>query len=190
MPKVIGITGRAGSGKSLFGALLASELVNIGQTVIMDALALPVKQTVRELYGYYGGPKSPEARGTMQKFGDELAGDKELGLVALFLERNLATKGNWIIVSDIRRHAEMQWFADNGILFYVYGRTAKLDGSTGMHHTENITKNLLEVNYCVVPNTRDLEWLQEQARLYAEYLVQEPIQWARSLVDEIMEKRP
>lgn len=138
MPRyVVGIAGRAGSGKSLFGAIIASELLNMGYDVGIDAFATPIKQQARDLLGYVGDKQAPHMRWALQTIGERMAGPDGMGLLDR-VKRFWTSYTGILVVTDVRRHHEAQWVADNGMLFVLYGRETPLDPRDAIHATEQV----------------------------------------------------
>ena len=163
-PYVIGIAGRAGSGKNLFAALLASELLNLGYTVKLDAFATPIKREARKLLGY-DGVKSTHMRWALQTMGDVMSGADGFALIHRLVGH--AGGEDVLIVCDVRRRQEAGWAANHGRLCLVTGREMALEASVAAHKTEAVEQAVEGLGATVVNNHGDLDALQTQARTVA-----------------------
>jgi len=132
--KVIGIAGKAGSGKNTVAGILAGLLLDQEHTVHLDAIAVGIKRAAWRCG--WNGKKDEAGRALLQRVGDE--GRSSLGpewwLDLLRLRSPLGT-AEFLIVPDIRLIEEARWARRNGVLWWVSGRGG-LSGPAAEHVTE------------------------------------------------------
>ena len=138
---MIGITGKAGSGKDELGSMILREITQSYKYSLAD----PIKLGLRESFGYtrehlYGSKKEnidPELgfspRAALQEFGmcmRNLNPDIWLNLA----QRKQKSTDWTMIVCDIRFENEAKWMRDNGILIHIQRDNVE---SVRDHQSEN-----------------------------------------------------
>lgn len=132
--KIIGISGKKGSGKDTFAQFLKEELEKqLGKTVKVDSFAANLKQCCAILSGQYScvfynqNLKDKKAnflsltnRELMQKFGDLTRSlDKDIWIKSLF-SKHIDNPPEYLIISDVRFKNEADHIKDiGGILIRI-----------------------------------------------------------------------
>lgn len=119
-PLLIGIAGKAGSGKSTFAAYLADALSEttegIDQTCIYS-FASPIKKMLAVL-GVYKG--DPDFRRMAQTLGTEWGRDLIDGNIWVNAAREYVEAAPWIvIIDDVRFENEAEFIREEGILVHM-----------------------------------------------------------------------
>lgn len=118
---IIGITGKAGSGKTTFARLLSTQL----DPCILLAYADPFKKMLIKAnlitYNEAYVAKTPKSRWGLQVVGDDMrAIDKDIWVKALDRELRLVPSGVNIIIHDVRRINETNYITNkNGIIIKI-----------------------------------------------------------------------
>ncbi len=105
--KVIGIAGKAGSGKNTVAGILAAKLVDLGYSVIVDSFCRAIKTVARQ-QGWNS---------------------------VMVMARCRFRRHDYLIISDVRMKNEAEYCRKHGVLWWVTGRGG-LEGSTGEDITE------------------------------------------------------
>ena len=182
--KIIGISGKKGSGKDTFAQFLKEELEKqLGKTVKVDSFAANLKYCCALISGqpdylfYNQDMKDRKAgflnftnRELMQKFGDLTRSlDKDIWVKSLF-NRYLDNPPEYLIVSDVRFKNEAEHINKlGGILIRIESDRIKEDNHISEIELDNYSKfNLL------IENNIDtsLERLKLKSNLSAEYIKQ------------------
>lgn len=182
--KIIGISGKKGSGKDTFAQFLKEELEKqLGKTVKVDSFAANLKYCCALISGqpdylfYNQDMKDRKAgflnftnRELMQKFGDLTRSlDKDIWVKSLF-NKYLDNPPEYLIVSDVRFKNEAEHINKlGGILIRIESDRIKEDNHISEIELDNYSKfNLL------IENNIDtsLERLKLKSNLSAEYIKQ------------------
>lgn len=143
---IIGIAGKSGSGKTTVAGLLATELNNLGYTVIVDAFAVEIKRRLRDC-GRAEIDKEAD-RAAMQVLGtalrnhdvnyfvDKLAARNEL-TAAHFLYGDAGDgPADFLIVADVRYPNEAAFCRRHGVVVLVDGTHRPLPPGAAEHESE------------------------------------------------------
>ena len=156
--KVIGIAGKAGSGKNTVAGILAGKLVDMGHPVVVDAFAVIIKRTARD--AGWDGEKTPEARRKLQQIGAHLREKDPDSLIDLLNLRN-SDLLHYIIVPDVRMKNEVEYCRQHGVLWHVFDRGG-LDGDLGEDVTETNLDDLAnDLSITSIRNDGTLEELTQ-----------------------------
>ena len=182
--KIIGISGKKGSGKDTFAQFLKEGLEKqLGKTVKVDSFAANLKQCCAILSGqsscvfYNQNLKDKKAnflsltnRELMQKFGDLTRSlDKDIWVKSLF-NKYLDNPPEYLIVSDVRFKNEAEHIKKlDGILIRIESDRVKEDNHISEIELDNYSKFDL-----LIENNIDtsLERLKLKSNLSAEYIKQ------------------
>ena len=159
--KIIGISGKKGSGKDTFAQFLKEELEKqLGKTVKVDSFAANLKQCCAILSGqsscvfYNQNLKDKKAnflsltnRELMQKFGDLTRSiDKDIWIKSLF-NKYLDNPPEYLIVSDVRFKNEAEHIKKlDGILIRIESDRVKEDNHISEIELDNYSKFDLEIS--------------------------------------------
>ncbi len=133
--KVIGIMGKAGSGKNTVAGILAATLVDQGFSAIVDAFGVDIKKCARE--AGWDGVKDDTWRRNLQDLGNAMRRKDPDWLIALIDKRSFQAAHDYIIIADVRMPNEAEWCRRHGVLWHVFGRGG-LDGPAGEDVTERL----------------------------------------------------
>ena len=195
--KIIGITGKAGSGKDTFAAFLIEALSNSGKRVFTDQLAAPIKMAVAgildvdvstieerafkeaSLLDNYELDTSP--RKMLQTLGTEWGRgiDEEIWLKLLMprLEEYEENGADYCIITDVRFSNEQEWFENmGGSLIHIHRPLAQ---EVAGHISES---GLGQDSDYYVSNTAGLHSLNMEAKAIADEMMLEA-----SVLDEFTE---
>lgn len=137
--KVLGFTGRAGSGKSFCAEQLA-RIISDGfeMPVTLASLATPIKELAQHLG--WNGQKDAKGRRLLQLLGTEVGRDcisKDIWVNVLESERQELADPVTLIVDDVRFENEAQWVREFGVMFHVARKgDPHLTGSASQHESE------------------------------------------------------
>lgn len=182
--KIIGISGKKGSGKDTFAQFLKEELEKqLGKTVKVDSFAANLKYCCALISGqpdylfYNQDMKDRKAgflnftnRELMQKFGDLTRSlDKDIWVKSLF-NKYLDNPPEYLIVSDVRFKNEAEHINKlGGILIRIESDRIKEDN----HISETDLDNYSKFNLLIENNIdTSLERLKLKSNLSAEYIKQ------------------
>ena len=182
--KIIGISGKKGSGKDTFAQFLKEELEKqLGKTVKVDSFAANLKYCCALISGqpdylfYNQDMKDRKAgflnftnRELMQKFGDLTRSlDKDIWVKSLF-NKYLDNPPEYLIVSDVRFKNEAEHINKlGGILIRIESDRIKEDN----HISEIELDNYFKFNLLIENNIdTSLERLELKSNLSAEYIKQ------------------
>lgn len=185
MAKIIGITGRAGSGKDTVARHLTTYFKAHFRSV---AFADPIRSGLKAVFGwddsYFDYPKKEEViemlgkspRQIMQTFGTEWGRDRVntdlwLKLAGIRME-NLVGAGFNVLVTDVRFQNEADWIRQQGGVIWHLDR----DGSS----TTSAHKSEAGVNFVIgdkrIDNNETLGWLIEKVEGLAVDLLAEEVE--------------
>lgn len=171
---MIGITGKAGAGKDTFADFLFAELALSGYT--QYSFAQPIKDML--LAGLGIKDKDPKTisfygysyRRIIQTLGTEW-GRCTIGKNLWLNIARHRCPHNKVIISDVRFENEAEWVRDNGVLVHIV--RDKEDIPEAGHSSEGGIGSYRED--FLVENTKDLEYLEEQAKKLASYIIDDII---------------
>lgn len=159
--KIIGISGKKGSGKDTFAQFLKEELEKqLGKTVKVDSFAANLKQCCAILSGQYScvfynqNLKDKKAnflsltnRELMQKFGDLTRSlDKDIWVKSLF-NKYLDNPPEYLIISDVRFKNEAEHIKKlDGVLIRIESDRVKEDNHISEIELNNYSKFDLEIS--------------------------------------------
>lgn len=159
--KIIGISGKKGSGKDTFAQFLKEGLEKqLGKTVKVDSFAANLKQCCAILSGQYScvfynqNLKDEKAnflsltnRELMQKFGDLTRSiDKDIWVKSLF-NKYLDNPPEYLIVPDVRFKNEAEHIKKlDGILIRIESDRVKEDNHISEIELDNYSKFDLEIS--------------------------------------------
>ena len=135
--KVIGIAGKAGSGKNTVAGILAGMLVEQGFPVALDAFAAGIKHLARKEHAW-NGEKDLAGRQLLQEVGARGREIREDFWVQMCDAREPSWTCNgpsYRIICDVRYLNEVRYVREHGTLWIVTGRGG-LTGDVGQHASE------------------------------------------------------
>ena len=133
---VIGIAGKAGSGKKTVAGILAGLLLEQGQIVTLDAFGVGVKAEARRRG--WNGLKDDPGREFLQQLGAEMRGRNNNYWIQSLVWRMLAGNqaiADYIVVPDVQFKTEAEFCRSSGVLWFVTGRGG-LPGTAGRDASE------------------------------------------------------
>lgn len=171
MPILIGITGKAGSGKDTLAGFLGYPVDHFASTLklMLAAAGLP-EPTVR-------ASKEAEIPGlgfswrrAAQTLGTEWGRSLNADLWLLLLERRCRTSGHAVIViPDVRFENEAAFIRKHGVLCHLHGRETTAGEGAETHASEQGVKSLAG-DYCIF-NEGSLQDLEALAKGFKDYLL-------------------
>ncbi len=139
---LLGIGGKAGSGKSVFAGLLAAQLAGCGYPARVDAFGVDIKRLARR--EGWDGVKDENGRRLLQEIGQTMVEDDPEFWIRELKLRNLPVLANsrrdeFLIISDVRRKEEADYIrSKGGKILYMIGRFEKLSPEAADHITESM----------------------------------------------------
>ena len=138
--KVIGIAGRAGSGKNTVAGILGGLLLEQGFPVHLDSFAVSVKDEA--LTRGWDGQKDEHGRTLLQEIGAERRKICETYWISMLEERTSVVcpmdecDDEYLIIPDVRYLNEAEWVRRHGVLWFVTGRSSPLTAAAASHPSE------------------------------------------------------
>lgn len=159
---LVGITGKAGSGKDSLAYFMGFERYAFAGPLKAGLTAMGFPEPERKLKESKIAGFDFTWREAAQKLGTEwgrgLQGDIWLAMAERFRKQSPA---NVIVITDVRFHNEADWVRDHGILVHLKGRRSMLTKETQGHASE-IDLPVMPLD-TVVENKGSLAELQARA---------------------------
>lgn len=155
---IIGISGRAGSGKSTVTGLLAAAINAAGYTVAIDAFAAGIKMQARA--SGWNGVKDEEGRKLLQDIGEHARLKDPDHWITALRQRWAFVDGvpEFLIISDCRHANEATFcrssFLGYGVVWRIEGRMGNLTPEQMAHPSEKLDWPLIEGD-TLVTNDQD-----------------------------------
>jgi len=137
---LVGITGKAGSGKDTFARMLGFETYAFAKP-LKDALAAmgfpePSREMKEALVpGFeFTWRKAAQTLGT--EWGRALQSDIWLAMAKRYYTQHLLVGKHFLVLTDVRFHNEADWVRENGILCHMSGRSTTATGEHQSHASE------------------------------------------------------
>lgn len=134
---LIGITGRAGSGKDSLASMLGYATYAFARPLKEGLAAMGFPEPAREnkedkIPGFdFTWRQAAQTLGT--EWGRELQSDLWL---AIAKKRYETFAGDFLVITDVRFHNEADWVRENGILVHMRGRASAMTGDQASHASE------------------------------------------------------
>lgn len=146
---LIGITGRAGSGKDTLAEMLGYARYAFAKP-LKDMLAAggfpeparPLKEALIPGFNF-SWRRAAQTLGT--EWGRGLQGDLWLAMAKRY---RLELQADYLVITDVRFHNEADWIRECGTLVHVKGRAAELD-STAQQHASEIELPVMPGDYTI-----------------------------------------
>lgn len=168
MKKIIGLAGKAGSGKNSFSGFLITELSNSGYVVLIDSYSYDIKKLMREEFNWKGQKTDffREAMITHGEFKREKQPDYWVRKTEERINKYKETAVDYIVLPDVRNEYDARFVRENGILIIMQGRKQE---DMKKELADNITEQLNFPSYdkdVVISNNGGLEDLKNGAKLF------------------------
>lgn len=177
MKKVICISGKARSGKDTIAKMMSDELISKGKRVLITHYADLLKYICETLFNW-DGSKDDYGRSLLQYVGTEVVRQKDEDFWVNYVVKILNFFGDewdYAIIPDCRFPNEIdilkQWFDVESIRITRPGFKNDLSRDQSKHLSENALDDYKFDVY--VYNTKDLNYLNEGAKRYIQYLIDE-----------------
>ena len=168
---LIGLTGKAGSGKDTVAQMLG---------YCTYAFAAPLKNALAAM-GFPEPERSQKEelipgfdfswREAAQKLGTEWGRGLQSDIWLTMAERErAASKVEFLVVTDVRFHNEADWVRDHGVLVHVLGRQSELVGKTATHASETVLP--CHPDDYVIPNIGSVNDLKMHTHRLVELIAQ------------------
>lgn len=167
---VVGIAGRAGSGKDTFADLFCNLIE--GRSFIKVAFADPIKEMLAVIgvddVDKYKLKKHPilgvTSRVMMQTLGTEWGRDTIYENIWVDIAKQKGLGKDILVISDVRFQNEADFVRDNGILIHIVNR----GGIDSQHYSESGIEAIgVDI---VVDNSSDIKSLEQSVRMVSDVL--------------------
>lgn len=171
---IILISGKANSGKSVFANYIAKELSDRGYTCHLESIAKNVKQCARHVFGW-DGEKDKKGRKLLQGIGNLGREYDENLWVSYLVERTYVELPfvDFTIVDDWRFLNELEYLKEEQsnqvIAVRIISNREEIELSNDI--TETSLKDNDEYYDFRIKNTKDLENLEIEAKLFVGYIL-------------------
>lgn len=136
---LIGLAGRAGSGKDTFADMLGCKTYAFAKP-LKDGLAAmgfpePAREDKEKIIPGFAFTWRDAAQKLGTEWGRELQSDIWLAVAKRYRK---TVEAEFLVISDVRFHNEADWVREHGALVHILGReTYKLEGDTAAHPSEH-----------------------------------------------------
>lgn len=134
---LIGLTGRAGSGKDTAATFIGYETYAFAKPLKVALAAMGFPEPVRALKekpiaGFkFTWRKAAQTLGT--EWGRSLQSDLWLQMAKVYRKQ---TRTRFLVITDVRFHNEADWIREFGILVHVRGRSYEMNAGEAQHASE------------------------------------------------------
>ena len=171
-PKIITISGAAGSGKDSFASLLQKELIKRGVRTAIYHYADPLKMCLTNYY-HWDGQKDEVGRSLLQHVGTDIVRarneDGWLEIAEAFID-NVLFMSDVILIPDCRFPNEITYWGHRKLATIKVKRPFYETALTQMQQTHSSETSLNKYTFDYVVCTSNLEELHEKARQLAKIM--------------------
>lgn len=167
---LVGITGKAGSGKDTLAYMMGFERYAFASPLKAGLTAMGFPEPERKLKESKIPGFDFTWRLAAQKLGTEWGRSLQADIWLAMAERaRKACPASVLVITDVRFHNEADWVRDHGVLVHVRGRTTISDPKTAGHASE-IELPVMDGDH-LIKNSGSLSDLQRSASTLAQYVL-------------------